>query len=105
MRNKLDTLQMVMLGDLMSIMAAFYMFTKEQSWCAKKKAGATIGATAMMECPQGSVSVVTARSWEEESFALGLQLHSAHVLCHTRKPVCFHSRECNNNPKSKPLRV
>lgn len=105
MRNKLDTLQMVMLGDLMSIMAAFYMFTKEQSWCAKAKARATIGATAMMECPQGSVSVVTTRLWEEESFALGLQLHSAHVLSHTRKPVCFHSLECNNNPKSKPLRV
>lgn len=29
MKNKLDTLQMVMLGHLMSIMAAFYNFTKE----------------------------------------------------------------------------
>lgn len=29
MKNKLDTLQMVMLGYLMSIMAAFYNFTKE----------------------------------------------------------------------------
>lgn len=28
MKNKLDTLQMVMLGDLMSIMAAFYSYTK-----------------------------------------------------------------------------
>lgn len=29
MKNKLDTLQMVMLGYLMSIMAAFYNFTTE----------------------------------------------------------------------------
>lgn len=36
MKNKLDTLQMVMLGYLISIMAAFYNFTQEYSWCAKK---------------------------------------------------------------------
>lgn len=37
MKNKLDTLQMVMLGYLISIMAAFYNFTQEYSWCAKKR--------------------------------------------------------------------
>lgn len=36
MKNKLDTLQMVMLGYLISIMAAFYNFTQKYSWCAKK---------------------------------------------------------------------
>jgi hypothetical protein len=35
MKNKLDTLQMVMLGYLISIMAAF-TFSQEHSWCARK---------------------------------------------------------------------
>lgn len=39
MKNKLDTLQMVMLGYLMSIMAAFCNLTKEQSWFAKERTG------------------------------------------------------------------
>lgn len=39
MKNKLDTLQMVMLGYLMSIMAALYKLTKEHSWCAKERTG------------------------------------------------------------------
>lgn len=29
-----------------------------------------------MECPWGSISMVTVRSWEEVPFALVLQLHS-----------------------------
>lgn len=36
MKNKLDTLQMVMLGYLISIMAAFYNFTRVQLVCKEK---------------------------------------------------------------------
>lgn len=37
MKNKLDTLQMVMLGYLMSIMAAFYSFTKSRAGVQRKR--------------------------------------------------------------------
>lgn len=37
MRNKLDTLQMVMLGYLMSIMAAIYNFIKSRAVVQRKR--------------------------------------------------------------------
>lgn len=36
MKNKLDTLQMVMLGYLISIMAAFYNFTQSTAGVQRK---------------------------------------------------------------------
>lgn len=108
MKNKLDTLQMVMLGYLMSIMAAFYNLTKEQSWFAKERTG-TKKKKKMSYCDDGmspglrSVVWVTVKGQRWGGARGAGAFCSGFVVALTpsdSEKVCL---KCNDNTRSKLL--